>query len=80
MSVKKDSTAQLFFCSISVKTSYEATNIQFHTVVFNLLPSLYLRLWNTIKIYWCIYVVVNSYYIFFFIFGGMTMYGNGLKP
>ena len=48
MSVKGESTVQFFFCSIFVKTLDETTNIQFHTLVFNLLPRLYLRL---IKIY-----------------------------
>ena len=38
-----------FFCSIFVKTLDETTHIQFHTLVFNLLPRLYLRL---IEIYW----------------------------
>ena len=50
MSVKGKSTVQgFFFCSIFVKTLDETTHIQFHTLVFNLLPRLYLRL---IKIYW----------------------------
>ena len=48
----------MFFCSIFVKTLDETTHIQFHTLVFNLLPRLYLR---RIKIYWCICVVVHSY-------------------
>ena len=65
MSVKKESTVQCFFCSIFVKTLDETTHIQFHTLVFNLLPRLYLRL---IKIYWRIYVVVHSYcWIFIFL-------------
>ena len=61
MSVKKESIVQsffFFFFSIFVKTLDETTHIQFHTLVFNLLPRLYLRL---IKIYWRIYVVVHSY-------------------
>ena len=65
MSVKEESTVQCFFCSIFVKTLDETTHIQFHTLVFNLLPRLYLRL---IKIYWRIYVVVHSYcWIFIFL-------------
>ena len=50
MSVKGESTVQgFFFCSIFVKTLDETTHIQFHTLVFTLLPRLYLRL---INIYW----------------------------
>ena len=66
MSVKEESTVlSFFFCSIFVKTLDETTHIQFHTLVFNLLPRLYLR---PIKIYWRIYVVVHSYcWIFIFL-------------
>ena len=57
----------MFFRSIFVKTLDETTHIQFHTLVFNLLPRLYLSL---IEIF-AVYGVVHSYswtFIFFSLF------------
>ena len=64
MSVKGESTLQCFFCSIFVKTLDETTNIQFHTLVFNLLPRLYLKLIKIFVVYmsWFIVVLGPSYF------------------